>query len=99
MMQEMKRHENIYIRLPDSMVVLWDIAPSAGSDWYCAYTEKLMSTEVRFSNKSETESVSFQKHVISLYTFNCTVGCHFTVYLMCKNVVQKKKNKFVFPFL
>lgn len=79
MMQEMKRHENIYIRLPDSVVVLGDIAPSAGSDWYCACTEKLMSTEVRFSNKTETESVSTQKHVISLYKFNCTVGCHFTV--------------------
>lgn len=106
-MQEMKRHENIYIRLPDSVVVLGDIAPSAGSDWYCGCTDKLMSTEARFSNKSETESGSTQKHVISLYKFNCTVGCHFTVYLVCKNMVQEKKNTnrininrtFVFPFL
>lgn len=75
MMQEMKRHENIYIRLPDSVVVLGDIAPSAGSDWYCACTEKLTSTEIRFSNKSETESVSTQN---MLYHFiNLTVQMSF----------------------
>lgn len=38
MMPEMKRHENIYIGLPDSVAVLWDVAPSAGADWYCSQT-------------------------------------------------------------
>lgn len=61
-MPELKRHENIYIRLPDSMAVLLDIAPSADPSRYCTYT-----TEVRFCNKRETKSISLQARHITLW--------------------------------
>lgn len=62
MMPEMKRHENIYIRLPDSVAVLLDIAPSAGACRHCAY-----ATEVRFGNKCETKSISMKARDITLW--------------------------------
>lgn len=76
-MPEMKRHENIYIRLPDSMAVLLDISPSAGAYWYCAY-----SIEVRFCCKREIKSISMKARYITLWD-QYTVYMYTGVYCIC----------------